>query len=112
MFKKIYIHHKYTNEVFWYLFHGTDVLLEDVPANYYHTIDEIEITTNYRNIEYRIIFCEEKNWDRLDGIHIFDFHLSALECGIITDRGYTHEFYDYCKLICKFSCLIGRGLVM
>lgn len=101
MFKKIYIHHKYTNEVFWYLFHGTDVLLEDVPANYYHTINEIEITTNYRNIEYRIIFCEEKNWDRLDGIHIFDFHLSALECGIITDRGYTHEFYDYCKLICK-----------
>ena len=28
---KLYIHHKYKSEIFWYLFHGVDIDLDDIP---------------------------------------------------------------------------------
>lgn len=93
---RFYVHHKYTNENFWYFFHGTDVVKEDVPAYYYsekHT--HFEIVTTYKNKEIEIIFCDEDNWDKLDGYHIFDTHLYCMEKGLSTDRGWNTVPFTY-----------------
>ena len=46
---KFYVHHKYSSNLFWYLFHGTDV--EQIPSYYFdiQNSKDVEINTTYND---------------------------------------------------------------
>ena len=92
---KFYVHHKYSSNLFWYLFHGTDV--EQIPSYYFdiQNSKDVEIHTTYNDTVIDIIFCNDRYWDKLDGNHIIDSHVKGMELGINDDRGYNHKFYNY-----------------
>ena len=92
---KFYVHHKYSSNLFWYLFHGTDV--EQIPSYYFdiQNSKDVEINTTYNDTVIDIIFCDDRYWDKLDGNHIIDSHVKGMELGINDDRGYNHKFYNY-----------------
>ena len=90
---KLYVHHKYKSEIFWYLFHGVDVNLDDIP---YPVLDiknkDISILFEYKNKKFTTIFCDDRYWDKKDGRHIFDSHLYQLQKKLIDNRGWNDYF--------------------
>ena len=90
---KLYIHHKYKSEIFWYLFHGVDIDLDDIP---YPVLDikkkNIEINFKYREENFTAIFCDERFWNKKDGRHIIDSHLYQLQKKLIDNRGWNDYF--------------------
>lgn len=93
---KIYIHHYYTYELFWYFCHGLKIKAEDVPIwtkeNQYNKKNkitkEIEITAPYKNTIFKINFCNNLNWDKKDGYHLLDYSIYLLENNKVGDRGF------------------------
>ena len=92
---KFYVHHKYSSNLFWYFFHGTDI--KNIPSYYFDEQKEsdVEIKTTYKENDITILFCGDRYWDKLDGNHILDSHVKGMELGINSDRGYNHKFYNY-----------------
>ena len=93
---KIYVHHKYTYELFWYFFHGVDVNIDDViihtnlenAFNKKILIQEhINIKCNYRERELDITFCGDDCW-KMEGEHILDYSIYLLQKNLTSDRGY------------------------
>ena len=94
---KIYIHHFYSYEVFWYFFHGVNidprellVYTEDNRRNKNKNIkDIISISTSYKNKKLNINFVSDKCWDKNDGYHVFDYNIFHIENNNTNDRGYS-----------------------
>jgi len=101
---KVYIHHYYTYELFWYFCHGVDIDPNNVVLytqknrfNKSVKIKEIiKINTTYKGKQIEIIFCYNKLWDRLDGYHLFDYSIDLLENGYTSDRGFNYnlQYFD------------------
>ena len=107
--KKFYVHHNYTNDLFWYFFHGTDLDVKDVPAFFFkEQHKKITLHTNYKETPLEINFCGDGDWDKIDGNHIFDVHTYLMQNGIITDRGYSYKTVNYFKYTLKKD-LIEKG---
>ena len=115
---KLYIHHKYKSEIFWYFFHGVDVDLDDVP---YPVLDikkkNIEINFKYRKENFTAIFCDDRCWYNQDGRHIIDCHLYQLQKKLIDNRGWNDYFIhnhliDFNVKIKKHSNRLGKKLDM
>jgi len=93
---KLYIHHYYTYELFWYFCHGLEILPKDVPIwlknNQYNKNikieDDVIIDGIYKNKNIKIIFCNDNHWNELDGFHLLDYSISLLEENIVGDRGF------------------------
>lgn len=93
---KVYIHHHYTYELFWYFCHGLEINPNDVPTwfpeNQYNQSIKIEdpITLNgkYKGNEIEVIFCNNKLWDSEDGFHLLDYSIDLAERGLTSDRGF------------------------
>jgi len=96
---KIYIHHHYTYELFWYFCHGVDINPNDIflynQENRFNknvNLKEIiRLNAVYKNNEIEIIFCHDELWEKLDGYHLFDYSISCLQLGYTFDRGYNHN---------------------
>ena len=100
---KIYIHHYYTYELFWYFCHGVDIDSYDVPVwfrckdesdnrnrfNKNVVIEEnVSINANYKGTDVEFIFCNKKHWEKNDGYHLFDYSSDLLEKGLTSDNGF------------------------
>jgi hypothetical protein len=93
---KLYIHHHYTYELFWYFCHGLDINPNDVPVwfklNQYNKNIKIDhdviIDSSYKGKTIQIIFCFDNHWDKLDGFHLLDYSISLLENNTVGDRGF------------------------
>jgi len=85
--KKFYIHHKYSNDLFWYFFHGTSINIKDIPAPHFTKINKFKINTSYKNNNICVEICDDTNWNRSDGYHLFDFHVYLMQNNIILNRG-------------------------
>lgn len=94
---KIYVHHYYTYELFWLFFHGLEIEPDNVPTwfrNYNRWNKNIKVKESvilngiYKNNKIEIEFCNEKNWDKTDGFHLFDYSIKLLEDGLVSDRGF------------------------
>lgn len=91
---KIYVHHKYTYELFWYFFHGIDVDPNTVPVvteqNRYQVkiwdSNIHKIKAKYKGIDLDIQFVNDRFWDDEDVHHIFDVTINALQQGLSSDR--------------------------
>ena len=93
---KIYVHHNYTYELFWYFFHGVDVNINDIVT---HTntdtafnkkvpiTEHIKINAEYKQNTLEILFCGDDCWDS-DGEHILDYSIYVLQKELVSDRGY------------------------
>ena len=96
---KIYIHHHYTYELFWYFCHGVDIDPNDIflynQENRFNknvNLKEIiRLNAVYKNNKIEIIFCHDELWEKLDGYHLFDYSISCLQLGYTFDRGYNHN---------------------
>ena len=92
---KIYIHHHYTYELFWYFCHGVEIEPEKVPTFFIENrfnknikINEsIKLNGIYKNNQIEIIFCNDKLWEKSDGYHLLDYSITLLENGLTSDRG-------------------------
>lgn len=93
---KIYVHHNYTYELFWYFFHGVRVDINDVITyTNYDTgfnkkipiLEHINILADYKGNELDITFCGDDLWES-DGHHILDFSIYVLQKELVSDRGY------------------------
>ena len=113
---KIYVHHKYNSEIFWYFFHGVDVNLDDIP---YPVLDikekNININFEYKGNKFIVIFCDDRFWDKKDGRHIIDSHLYQFQKGLINNRGWNDYFIhnhliDFNVNIKKHSKRLGKKL--
>ena len=94
---KIYVHHDYTYELFWLFFHGLEIEPDNVPTwfrNYNRWNKNIKVKESvilsgiYKNNKIDIEFCNEKNWHKTDGFHLFDYSIKLLEDGLVSDRGF------------------------
>ena len=93
---KIYVHHNYTYELFWYFFHGVDVNIDDVithtkSENAYNKkipiLQHINISARYNQHELDITFCGDDLWGN-KGHHILDYSIYLLQKDLTSDRGY------------------------
>ena len=92
---KIYIHHQYTYELFWYFFHAS-IPVETIPTWFPQNqfdktkpIDDIvTINTTYNDVLFECVFCNENLWDTLDGYHIWDYTIYHYENKNVSDRGW------------------------
>ena len=93
---KIYVHHNYTYELFWYFFHGVDVDMDDiiVHTNIQNAFNKkipiqehIKIKCNYQGKELDITFCGDDCWKK-NGEHILDYSIYLLQKNLTSDRGY------------------------
>ena len=92
---KIYIHHSYTYEIFWYFFHATKPI-EKIPTWFESNrfdktkkIDDIvEVITTYKENTIQCIFCNDEYWNKKDGYHIWDYSLYHYQKKNISDRGW------------------------
>ena len=92
---KIYVHHHYTYELFWYFFHASRPL-KNIPTwfssnryNKNNKVNEIvNIEFNYDNHKFEAIFCADTMWDNSDGYHIWDYTIHHYENKNIGDRGW------------------------
>lgn len=95
---KIYVHHRYTYELFWYFFHGVEVKSEDVlvinEQNRYQKkiwiSNDIEIPIIYNGNKFLVKFVDDRDWHEEDGYHIFDITLNSLQTGLTSDRMYLY----------------------
>lgn len=93
---KIYVHHKYSYERFWYFFHGVDVDINDVIT---HTTkenafnkkipikDKVNIKCKYKNNDLDITFVDKQDW-HLKGHHILDYSIDLYDRNLASDRGF------------------------
>ena len=96
---KIYIHHYYTYELFWYFCHGIEIEPEKVPTFFIENrfnknikINEsIKLNGIYKNNQIEIIFCNDKLWEKSDGYHLLDYSITLLENGLTSDRGFNYN---------------------
>ena len=107
---KIYIHHFYSYEVFWYFFHGVDIDPKSLPTyteanrrNKNKNIEDvITISTSYKDKKFEFNFVGDNNWNNSDGYHIFDYSISLLENKLTNDRGYNNYMGKDLKDKCLF----------
>lgn len=113
---KIYVHHKYSHERFWYFFHGVDVDINDVVIhtsrenafNKFKKIeDEINIKCKYNNNELDIYFVGDKKYAE-DGHHILDYSIDLYDRNLVSDRGFNSNIRklvdnEYIPLLNKVS---------
>ena len=91
---KIYVHHKYTYELFWYFFHGVEVDPRKVPVvteqNRYQVkvwdSNVQKIQAKYKGIDLDIQFVNDRHWNDESAHHIFDVTINALQQGLSSDR--------------------------
>lgn len=91
-----YIHHRYSYELFWYFFHGTDINSKDIPTwfnenrhNKHKKINfDVIVDFSYKENKCKAVFCDDRNWDKDDGDHLFDYNLDLIQKEIIGDRGW------------------------
>lgn len=110
MIYKIYIHHYYTYELFWYFCHGIDINPKEVPAyfpenrrNKNKIVDKkVKIIGYYRNKQFEINFVGNSDWHKNDGDHVFDYSVNLLEKKLIGDRGFNKIMSNDLKKISKF----------
>lgn len=92
---KIYVHHKYDSEIFWYFFHGVKIEPKDIPAPVLDIGDEnIEVKFNYKGIEFTTIFCDDRLWNKKDGNHVIDSHIFQFQKKLINNRGWNDYFIE------------------
>ena len=102
---KIYVHHKYTYELFWYFFHGVDVDSTKVPVvteqNRYQskTWDSNiqSIKAKYKGRDLDIQFVNDRFWEAEDVHHIFDITINALQNQITSDSVFVLPTLDLFK---------------
>ena len=95
---KIYVHHKYTYELFWYFFHGVEVDPTTVPViteqNRYQVkvwdSNIQKIQAKYKDIDLDIRFVNDRFWEDKDAHHIFDITINSLQEGLTSDRMYLY----------------------
>lgn len=95
---KLYIHHYYTYELFWYFCHGLEINPQDVPVwfkdNQYTKQIKIEhdvvIDSVYKGNSIQVIFCSDNHWDELDGFHLLDYSIKLMEDGTVSDLSLIH----------------------
>lgn len=93
---KIYVHHYYSYEIFWYFFHAVNIEPNKVPTwfekNRYNQnikiTDDIELSFDYNKHSFNVIFCADKYWNARDGHHLYDYNLDQLEKNKVGDRGW------------------------
>lgn len=94
---KVYIHHYYTYELFWLYCHGLEIEPKNVPTWFnkfnrynknYKVKDDVTLNGTYKGNEIEVIFCNENNWDKDDGYHLFDYSINLLEENKVGDRGF------------------------
>ena len=91
---KIYVHHKYTYELFWYFFHGVDVNPSDITVvseqnRYQKKIWNSNInvvSARYNGIDLDIQFVNDRLWHDCDAYHIFDVTINSLQNELSSDR--------------------------
>ena len=96
---KIYIHHYYTYELFWYFCHGIEIEPEKVPTFFIENrfnknikiSESIKLNGIYKNNQIEIIFCNDKLWEKSDGYHLLDYSITLLENGLTSDRGFNYN---------------------
>ena len=92
---KIYIHHYYTYELFWYFFHATQTD-KKIPtwfdSNRYNKNNKVDedaiIDFKYQDLTFQAIFCNNRYWDNSDGYHLWDYTIYHIENKNIGDRGW------------------------
>ena len=99
---KIYIHHNYSYERFWYFFHGVDVDIKNVPT---HTnldtafnknipiTDKVYIPIKYKGEEIEVSFVGDDKWKE-PGHHIFDYSIFLYDVKMASDRGFNSNIMD------------------
>ena len=99
---KIYIHHNYSYERFWYFFHGVDVDIKNVPT---HTsldtafnknipiTDQVTIPIKYKDKEITVSFVGDNQW-KSPGHHIFDYSIFLYDMKMVSDRGFNSNIMD------------------
>ena len=112
---KIYVHHNYSYERFWYFFHGVDVDINDVVT---HTngdnafnkkipiTDKVNIKCKYKERILNIKFVGDSDWN-LEGEHIFDYSIFLYDKKMASDRGFNSNIMEIIddELIPKFNKL-------
>lgn len=91
---KIYVHHKYTYELFWYFFHGIEVNPTEIRVvteqNRYQVkiwdSNVHSIQAKYRGIDLDIRFVNDRDWYDIDAHHIFDVTINSLQSELTSDR--------------------------
>ena len=91
---KIYIHHKYTYELFWYFFHGVEVNPTEITTvteqNRYQVkiwdSNVQSIKAKYRGINLDLRFVNDRDWHDIDAHHIFDVTIHSLQSELTSDR--------------------------
>ena len=92
---KIYVHHYYTYELFWYFFHASNptstipTWFDDNRFDKTKKVNKnVEISFTYDNFEFTAIFCGNNKWGEGDGYHVWDYNLYHYENKSISDRGW------------------------
>ena len=100
---KVYIHHYYTYELFWLYCHGLEINPNDVPTwfksyNRYNknikVKEDVTLNGTYKGKEIEVVFCNENHWDNDDGFHLFDYSISLLQDGLVSDRGFNSNLMN------------------
>lgn len=97
---KIYVHHKYDYQLFWYLFHALKINPKDVPTTFHdNTINrknftetKVSIISKYKNNDIHILFVDDSDWDKVDGFHIYDLTTLSLQHDITSEVGLIGNF--------------------
>ena len=95
---KIYVHHKYTYELFWYFFHGIEVDPNTVTVvteqNRYQVkiwdSNVHSIQAKYKGIDLDIQFVNDRFWEHENVHHIFDVTINSLQNELTSDRMYLY----------------------
>ena len=95
---KIYVHHKYTYELFWYFFHGIEVEPNTVTVvteqNRYQVkiwdSNVHSIQAKYKGIDLDIQFVNDRFWEHENVHHIFDVTINSLQNELTSDRMYLY----------------------
>ena len=92
---KIYVHHYYTYEIFWYFFHASNpdkIIPTWFAENRFNKTKNVErnveISFKYDNWNFTAIFCGNNHWTSNDGYHVWDYNLYHYENKTISDRGW------------------------
>lgn len=91
---KIYVHHKYTYELFWYFFHGIEIDPITIPVITEQNRYQVKIwdssihkiSAKYKGIDLDIQFVNDRFWEHENVHHIFDITINSLQNGLTSDR--------------------------
>jgi len=102
MYYKIYVHHSYSYERFWYFFHGVDVNIDDIilytnKKNEFNKKllieDEVNISFKYKEHNFDISFVGSNKW-RNEGHHLFDYSMFLYDTNQASDRGFNSNIME------------------